>query len=191
MKPTKWLVGVVGLAVVAAASCQRQPSREAEQAAIARAQAAAQLLGSRLRERLTTVMKQAGPLAAVEVCAAEAQTLRSTVESETGVRVGRASLKLRNPQDAAPPWVAAWLTAQIPGTPPTGSSTIESGLARVIKPLLIEPACLTCHGDEASLPAEVRSAIQRHYPSDAATGYRLGDLRGALWAEAPLSAAAR
>lgn len=165
--------------------CQRKQNPEAEQAAITKAQEAAQLLGKRLRERLSLAMKQGGPVAAVEVCAQEAQSLRMTVEQETGVKVGRASQKLRNPQDAAPPWVDAWLSAQVKGQSPTGFAKIDSGAVRVLKPILIEGVCLTCHGDEKTIPEEVHSTIAKHYPKDQATGYQLGDLRGALWAEAP------
>ena len=38
----------------------------------------------------------------------------------------------------------------------------------------------------AAMPQELRDALSKHYPQDQATGYRNGDLRGALWAEAPL-----
>ena len=167
-------------------ACQRPGVRQAESAALARAQSAAQALSTRLRERLSSTLASRGPLAAVEVCAQEAQSLRTAVEKEYGVRVGRASLKLRNPKDTAPPWVEAWLRAQQPGQTPAPISRIQSGTAQVLRPILTEPVCLMCHGDPAAMPQELRDALSKHYPQDQATGYRNGDLRGALWAEAPL-----
>ena len=44
--------------------------------------------------------------------AAGAQALTAKVASERGVKVGRTSLKLRNPANAGPGWVTAWLRAQ-------------------------------------------------------------------------------
>ena len=43
--------------------------------------------------------------------------------------------------------------------------------------------CLACHGSEVS--PEVREAIAARYPGDRATGFAVGDLRGALWVEVP------
>lgn len=40
--------------------------------------------------------------------------------------------------------------------------------------------CLTCHGATGTQSAELRTALQREYPHDAATGYALGELRGAF-----------
>ncbi len=43
------------------------------------------------------------------------------------------------------------------------------------------PLCLTCHGDpQSDIPPPSLTAIRERYPTDAATGYREGDLR-ALW----------
>ena len=166
--------------------CPSTRSAESEKAAIAHAQDAAMLLGRRLKERLSLAMSQGGPLAAVEVCSKEAQSIRAAVETETGVKVGRASQKLRNPKDDGPAWVDAWLAAQTKGQTPTGFAKIEAGSVRVVKPIVIEAVCLTCHGEPSSIAPEVRDAIEKNYPEDRATGYQLGDLRGALWAEATL-----
>jgi len=39
---------------------------------------------------------------------------------------------------------------------------------------------LNCHGSESELMPEVNSLIAQKYPDDKATGYRTGDLRGAV-----------
>jgi hypothetical protein len=139
---------------------------------------AAKALGKRLKERLTGVMQAEGPVAAARVCADEAQVLTAAANSG-GVKVGRSSMKLRNPGNAPPAWVATWLAAGS-ATPWTSS---EGGVSRAILPIVIEPACLTCHGDKSGIPPEVASLLAERYPNDAATGYAVGDLRGALWAE--------
>ncbi len=133
-------------------------------------------------------MSEGGPVAAVAVCSSEAPAIAAQVASETGVRVGRASLRTRNPANAAPPWVAAWLRAQGERTAEgvTGVRAVEGGSARVLRPLAVEPVCVTCHGDPAAMAPALREVLHARYPDDRATGYRPGDLRGALWAEAAL-----
>ena len=170
------------------AMAAKTPSTEA----LARAEAAAKKLGGALRTRLADAMNQGGPANAARVCAEEAKGMTANVQKETGVSVGRASLRLRNAESAPPAWVGAWLTAQgerkAEGV--TGMSAVvdtpTGKMARVIKPIAVEAACLSCHGDPASIAGEVRGLLKEKYPSDHATGYAIGDLRGALWAEAPV-----
>jgi hypothetical protein len=38
--------------------------------------------------------------------------------------------------------------------------------------------CLTCHGEDLSGP--VRATLEKYYPDDWATGYSLGQVRGAI-----------
>ena len=43
------------------------------------------------------------------------------------------------------------------------------------------PLCITCHGDsEKDIKPDVQAEISRLYPTDEATGFELGQLRG-LW----------
>jgi hypothetical protein len=149
-----------------------------------RAQAAIATMKMKLRQRLQAAMAN-GPAHAVEVCANEAQTIRKQVAEETGVTLGRASLRLRTEADAAPDWVAEWLKQQgerkVEGV--AGFVTAEGDVARVLEPIGLEPACVNCHGAAETLGAEVKAALAKRYPTDAAVGYQAGDLRGAFWAE--------
>jgi len=154
-------------------------------AALAAANAAADRLGSTLRARLLLAMTEGGPAAAVRVCADEAQALTAAAATESGARVGRSSLRLRNAADGPPDWVAAWLTeaGERPAAGAAGVSQASDGHARVLRPIAIEAPCLSCHGEPASISPEVAAVLHERYPDDRATGYALGDLRGALWAE--------
>ncbi len=156
--------------------------------ALARANAAADDLATTLRARLQGAMKEGGPTAAVRVCADEAQALAHAAGERHGATVGRSSLRLRNPADAPPDWVAAWLGEQGERTAAgvEGFARVEGGHARVVRPIAIEAPCLTCHGPPASIVPEVQAVLAERYPADAATGYALGDLRGALWSEVAL-----
>jgi hypothetical protein len=161
-------------------------SSRAEEEALARANEAADELGRTLRARLLAAMREGGPEHAVSVCADEAAGLAASVRERTGVHVGRASTKLRNPANAPPPFVAAWLEAQGPrkAADVAGYARVEEGVARVVRPIAVEGPCLTCHGARPS--PSVRALLDARYPNDRATGYEVGDLRGALYAEVPV-----
>lgn len=160
-------------------SCKSAPPADP----LPRADAAMTQLGSALKAKLTEAMKTGGPVAAIDVCSKEAPALLASVQQETGVKLGRASLRLRNQADAPPPWVAEWLAKQgerkVDGVAPFR----DAKAGRVIKPIAIEAPCLACHGSEVA--PDVKAALAAKYPKDAATGYQLGDLRGAFWAEVP------
>jgi hypothetical protein len=176
---------VVILAVLA--GCAEPPPSSGEGDVLARANAVADDLAQTLRARLLSAMREGGPASAVRVCADEAQAIARAVEQRHGARVGRSSLRLRNPEDAPPPWVATWLAEQGERSAEgvTGFARAEGGGARVLRPIAIEGPCLACHGPPGSIAPEVAAILRQRYPSDAATGYALGDLRGALWAEVP------
>ena len=53
--------------------------------------------------------------------------------------------------------------------------------------VIVNPVCLTCHGRPEDLAPEVRARLQALYPRDQATGYRLGDVRGAVSVKVPIS----
>lgn len=175
---------IVPLAALAAEPPTPPPEARAEAEAIARADAAAVRLATTLKARVVEEMGKGGPVAAVTVCNAEAPALAATIQSETGVTLGRSSLRLRNPANVPPPWVQQWLVAQ--GERSAASTLpmamVVEGKARVIKPIGVEAPCLACHG--GALAPEVKVELARRYPKDVATGYVVGDLRGALWAEA-------
>jgi methyl-accepting chemotaxis protein len=52
----------------------------------------------------------------------------------------------------------------------------DKATMRYLRPMFITKACLGCHSDPASVPEFIREK----YPNDLATGYREGDLRGAI-----------
>ncbi len=171
-------------------SCQS--NADAEQVALAKAKTAAQALGAKLKGDLTAALAEGTPADALKMCAGNAQSMTATVAKETHTRVGRSSLRLRNPQNAGPDWVRAWLEQH--GERPAGDvkgvsridETSRGKVARFLAPIAIEPPCLGCHGPANTLSEGVKAGLAEHYPNDAATGYAVGDLRGAIWAEVPL-----
>lgn len=149
-------------------------------------QSAAMELGKRLKGELKQAMEGGGVPEAINVCASRAQALTEEVARETGVRVGRASLKTRNPKNVPPGWVSDWLSAHKDTRKARGVEGLsDPKRGRILIPLTVAPLCVTCHGPEESLAPEVKQVLADRYPDDRATGYEVGDLRGALWAEAP------
>ena len=168
----------------------------AEAAALDQAQAAMGRAGKALKERLQDAMAQGGPPAAVSACADEAMGI-TALSAGRGARVGRASLKRRNPNNDGPDWVQAWLQeaqAKVDAGAELSSlagvrgvaETPEGPVARVLKPIEVEGLCLNCHGSSEQISPEVATILAERYPDDAATGYAAGQLRGAIWAESPV-----
>ena len=167
--------------------------------ALDRAKAAAMAFSGQLRGKLQAAMQAGGPTAAVDVCHAEAPAIADAVMAEHGVQLGRVALPGRNrhPDHAAGDWKLATLQAfqqAVDGGAPAAEQVavvadgLPDGVAlRMMRGIATEPPCLACHGSEVAEP--VRAAIAQHYPGDHATGFAVGDLRGALWVEVPTAAA--
>lgn len=168
-------------------------NRPAAQDPLERAQAAAQAFSSELRSTLLAAMGEGGPVTAVDVCRQEAPAIAETVMREHGVRLGRVALpgRNRNPAQAAQGWQLKALQdiqqAVDQGAPAAGEIRIyrddlPAGVAlRLMRGIATEAACTICHG--SNIAPEIRDIIARHYPDDGATGFAVGDLRGALWVE--------
>lgn len=150
-----------------------------------RAAAAAKALGGRLKSRLVETMQAEGPVAAIEVCNVEAPAIASEVGAEAGLAVGRTSLRVRNTANRPRPRerevLEQWAEAVAAGTPVGGLAPHVEGEGADflwMTPIGVEGPCLVCHGETIGEP--VARAIAARYPSDRATGYALGDLRGAF-----------
>lgn len=162
-----------------------QPAPEPGAAQAEQAAAAAKALGSRLKARLVETMQAEGAVAAIEVCNVEAPAIASDVGAAAGLDVGRTSLRVRNPANQPGPRERAvleqWAEAVAAGTPVTELSPHVEGQGGDflwMKPIGVEAPCLACHGEALAEP--VAQAIAARYPDDRATGYALGDLRGAF-----------
>ena len=98
-------------------------------------------------------------------------------------------LKNRNPRNAPDAWerqvLQQWERDLQAGKPigEVAQWRTERGqrVYRYMRPITVAmPLCLECHGDPKAIKPEVRRLIRQNYPNDKATGYKLGDLRGAF-----------
>lgn len=191
---------LVGLAWMgsAVAAAPAVPPASSPEAALAVARAAAQDFSGRLRARLQEAMRGEGPVAAVEVCRVEAPAIAAQVMAGHGVLLGRMAVPGRNrhPDQDAGGWQAAVLAdfaAAVEDGAPAAAQIhvagegLPAGTAlRFARGIETEQPCLACHG--RALAADVLEAVARHYPSDRATGFAPGELRGLLWVEVPTPA---
>jgi len=110
-------------------------------------------------------------------------------QAEFGIkafRFRRISDRTRNPQNAPDMKQSEILTAWRSNGP---KPVLYRDGARLITmhPIKIPmEMCLGCHGDSEHLDKKAAIAIAKLYPYDRATGYKLGDLRGAFVTEATL-----
>lgn len=125
-----------------------------------------------------------GPVAAISACRVEAPKLAEQASID-GVKIGRASRKLRNPSNAPKPWMQA--TLEVYETDPERREpavvAIDKNTIGYVEPIFIQPLCVTCHG--AELAPDLQTTLDELYPTDQATGYAAGDFRGVFWAELP------
>jgi hypothetical protein len=108
------------------------------------------------------------------------------VQKVRGVDVGRSAVRLRNPANAARPWVQQYLdAAKILPPPEVDSRVVDLGdRVGLVVPIRLAKPCVSCHGPPEAIDATVRETLRQAYPADQATGFAVGDLRGVFWAEA-------
>jgi hypothetical protein len=125
-----------------------------------------------------------GPAEAIQVCRVKAPGIADAL-SVDGVRMGRSSHKLRNPDNTAPDWAGPIMQAYLDDASSREPRVVELDGDRrgYVEPIVAQPLCLTCHGSE--LAPEVAAQLAELYPDDKATGFEAGDLRGVFWLEFP------
>ena len=140
---------------------------------------------------LQNALAEGGPSTAISVCSERAPAIAAALSQESGWSVRRVSLKARNTDNAIPDnWERQILEnfdrRQRAGEagPEINASALVAGEFRYMQAQPVMPLCLTCHGENIS--REVRSALLEHYPQDTATGYRIGEIRGAITLRKPV-----
>jgi hypothetical protein len=146
-----------------------------------RALAAREAMFTSLKGRLMDVISSDGPGAAISVCSEEAPQIAERISREHGLAIGRTSFRLRNSDNTPPVW-ARQLVADRVAEP---TFLAQEGKLAALLPIRTQAPCLMCHGSEDTIPASVKEALSQHYPTDRATGFAEGDLRGWFNVEVP------
>jgi len=147
---------------------------------------ATKLLVKTLGGDLKKHMKSGGPSDALNFCALNASKLTAKVDEQLGknVSIKRISLKPRNPANKAEKderkILEALQTLQDTSVrlPRHLIQKTDEGY-KFYKPFKItKKVCLKCHG--SNIDPKLKKTIAKFYPTDKATGYKMGDLRGAV-----------
>ena len=159
-----------------------------ETAAIEKGQGIAKASFQALSGQLSAAMQAGGPAHAVEYCSLRAIPVLDSMSTLHGVRIKRTSDRLRAGHDRPDADEQLALRAMLQqweqggADPVTPAVRLLGDSVAYYQPIFIaSPTCLKCHGTAGQdLDSAAYAVITRLYPSDAATGYRMGDLRG-MW----------
>jgi hypothetical protein len=179
------------LALLGLAACSDQPTQSAASDAelIAESAITVAVLQQQLSTELMAAMQSKGAVEAIEVCANVAQPMTAAVGTEAADRqISRTALRVRNPANQADALseriLQDWQTEMVASDSAPGPVVHHEGeLVIVHHPILMQTGCLACHGEPAQIAPEVAEKLASLYPNDEATGFKVGQLRGAFRVE--------
>ncbi len=158
------------------------------------ARQAVQELDTALRNALQASLAARGPIASIGQCNIHVPGIADRVSRRQGWRIGRTSLRLRNPDNAPDMWEMGVLEMfekqkrqgrEVAGLE-YGALVEKDGhkTFRYMRAIPTRPLCLGCHGHDIDEPLAQR--LRQRYPDDNAGGFHVGDLRGAYTVSIPL-----
>ena len=154
-----------------------------------------QKFSATLKEALQQAVQSGGPVNGITVCHDQAGQIATDLSQQLGMLVGRTSLKVRNPANAADNWELAVLkqfeARKTQGEPADKLEFFDvidddqgKKTFRYIKAIPTGALCLNCHGE--NIKPEVDAKLKGLYPNDQARGFKEGDLRGAFTLAKPV-----
>ena len=184
------LSGVFSVAAYAGAS---EEMKQRAQASKQVAQQFVKQLGGHLKKE----MKANGPVQAIKVCKEIAPGIANQLSIENGWSVSRVSNKVRNPSSGLPDQWESEVLAEFEALSAKGEEfssmkkvaiVDENGTSyfRFMKPIPVQPVCLSCHGGKEDISTTVKAELDIQYPFDKAKDYKLGELRGAISIKQPM-----
>ena len=150
----------------------------------AEAKSIVQQFGGALKPQLKKALTEGGVELAMKVCSVKAPEIAKNLSKKTNWQVKRVSLKARNSNAEPDAWERSVLMQfdkrQLLGEPAKklAKAEIIKNEFRFMKAQGTAPLCLTCHGSDLS--DETKKLLNEYYPNDKATGYSLGQVRGAF-----------
>jgi hypothetical protein len=159
-----------------------------DQEMIIESQAAIKDFSTRLKKELQQGTKNEGPVAAIQICNNVAAGISNQVSQQYGWNIARTSLKVRNPNNAPDQWetriLKSFQNRRVNGEDPKNMKFAQvidkdgQKTFRYIQAIPTGGVCLACHGEQ--IAPEVSLKLQQLYPLDQATGFKIGDIRGAF-----------
>ncbi len=203
MRKAKLVLILGTLSLSALGGCGGEPDQKQDaatpagaipQAQIASARQVVTTFGDELKQALLAGLGEGGPTGALSICREMAPDIAARVTQQTGWSVGRTSLRVRNAENAPDDWesqvLAEFSSAQAAGRDPATLEHYEvvtvdgRRILRYMKAIPTGKLCLQCHGTE--IARQTAAKLAELYPTDQATGYQEGDIRGAFTLRRPL-----
>ena len=152
-----------------------------------------------MRDLLSALKKEmaaGGPSGAVGVCSDLAPSIAGRISRANGWRVTRVSARVRNPLLGMPDQWEQRVLLDFEKRASKGEDIDTMSFSEVVsepggkffrymKAVAIKQPCLACHGTKEQIAPLVRAILHERYPHDGATGYKVGDLRGAISIKEP------
>ncbi len=147
---------------------------------------------------LVKEMKANGPVASIAVCRDLAPAIANAQSLKKGWKITRVGTRVRNPMIGTPDVWEQEVLKNFAERAAQGEDYQAMAFYEVVeepngkylrfaKAIGVQEKCLGCHGDKAAMSADLRQALDQAYPYDRATGYSVGDLRGAVSIKQPLN----
>jgi hypothetical protein len=174
---------VLILVCLGAASLSADTPEEID-ARVAHSRQVVRLFADALVAELKWALEHGGPADAVKVCHVVAPEIAKDLSDQYHWDISRTSLKTRNPKNNPDAWERDVLNTfekrKNEGEAIAGLEYYEKTKVgfRYMKAIPTKGLCLTCHGD--NIPPEVQAKLDTYYPEDKATGFQVGDIRGAF-----------
>lgn len=145
-------------------------------------------LADKVRGLLLKEIEKGGWAGAVTVCSEMAQNMTREFNARSGHTVRRVSLRYRNPRNIPDEYERRkleeldLLNKKKEMKNEYGEVVDQGGqkYLRYMRPLVALPLCINCHGPEENISADLKTILAEKYPEDRATGFLVGDLRGAI-----------
>lgn len=148
--------------------------------------------GMKLKGKLQSAMKAGGPMAAISVCNEQAPLIAKELSEKSGWDIHRTSLKPRATKPDA--WETRIMNSfeQRHSDGDKFKSLFNQDIVEVngkpafryMQAIETQKVCLVCHGENIAAP--IAKKLAELYPDDTATGFKLGDIRGAFSIVQPL-----
>ncbi|HQF41617.1 MAG TPA: DUF3365 domain-containing protein [Ignavibacteriaceae bacterium] len=143
-----------------------------------------------LKNILVKEIRTNGIVSAVNVCSDTAQILTNDYGVSKGIYIKRVTFKNRNqnsiPDEYESKALKYFEELKSSGKLDETTEYIEieetNGIKKIryLKPIIIQPLCLNCHGSTEDINQNVKNVLNTRYPDDKATEYQTDDLRGAV-----------
>jgi len=185
----RWVLVSVAAALGACATPQAPPAPP-DMTWVAQARQVSASVPPRLLGVLQEEIARGGPEGAIAVCRDKAPALAREASQQSGWQIRRVSLRNRNPRAVPDAWEREALedfdrraAAGTPAMQLERAETVVEGGQRVQRYMRALPTlelCTQCHGPADALRPAVKARLAELYPQDRATGYKVGDIRGAM-----------